>query len=164
MNWKNIIQSEHSEIVSDGIIDVVNGQGNVEYANQVEGILTVNLYVSIPEDTSSEFKKDVIVASLIESGYNELKEFNWYDSKSESYNSPWERNTSWEFTSEEAIDIAKQTGLIPHGRDIFGTVEVSVNIDVPLNWSEEEIKYTCIGQLLKNGFENVLYVDWAYVV
>jgi len=101
MNWKNIIQSEHSEIVSDGIIDVVNGQGNVEYANQVEGILTVNLYVSIPEDTSSEFKKDVIVASLIESGYNELKEFNWYDSKSESYNSPWERNTSWEFTSEE---------------------------------------------------------------
>ena len=79
--------------------------------------------------------------------------------------SPWARsNTEWEVDeTDKAMQVAKNRGVVAYGREVFGTVRASVNVNVPLNWSNDEVKWTCIGRLLQDGPDDVLSVTWSEV-
>lgn len=163
MNWKQAVSAAGGEQVSANVCDVVAGQGDVAYPNRVEGILTVNLSAGVPPQSSDEFIEDVLVAALPETGYDELESFRWYDARDPDDPSPWATTAQAQERDDtaHAVQVAKQRGVVAYPTTVFGTVEALVRVDVPTNWSETELKWTCIGRLLRDGPDAVLDVTWT---
>jgi len=162
MNWKNIIESSNSKHTGNGIINVIECQGDINYANKIDGFLTVNIYCSVPRNKSDEFVEKVLLESLLKTGYDELVKFHWFDSKKQNMKNHINKFVENSDEKDKAVQIAKQRGVVSYPNQIFGTIELKVTVDVPLNWSNKEIKYTCIGQILKEGFDEIS-IKWQQV-
>lgn len=164
MNWKSPLRFGNSEQMSDGVIDVIETQGEVDYPHEIQGVITVHLHTSASTRADAEFIDRVVVASLLETGYDELDEFRCFEPTENSDDpSPWEHSGSqWTFEpTEKAVQIAKQRGTVTYGKRVFGTVRAVVSADVPWNWSPEEKKWTCIDRLLRDGPDQIIDVDWT---
>lgn len=163
MNWKSAIRAGNGEQLSNDVIDVIENQGDVDYLQHIQGLLTVNLYAHVPPQKDDAFIEDVFVATLLESGYDEFESFRCFESSTDSDDpSPWQHGESdWSFEqTDHAVQVAKQQGIVAHHRRVFGTLRVGVEAYVPVNWSDDEKRLTCIGLLLKEGPDRVLDVNW----
>lgn len=165
MDWKHAIRAGNSEMLSTNVIDVVEKQDAVDYPNRVEGILTVALYANVPDQASDTFIDDVLIASISETGYDEFESFRWFDASDPEDATPWAADETNQKCNldDHAVQVAKQQGVVPYHTAVRGTVRALVGVDVPMNWGETELKFTCIGRLLRDGPDTVIDVEWTEV-